>query len=474
MAPIGKHRPDRRIDRQPARALGVAGGDGSGFTAPPTVPSVSAPGAPSLSAALTFSAVTPSARIDATWADASAYDGEVYAVAISTDSTFATGTEIYTTAPNQTTASIDNRAVNTTYFVRLRTLIGLSGSDWGPSASITTPVDTTPPGPVTSIGWAWGASGDLEITWTDPASLNLKSVVVNIWNSAAKSIVYRALIAAAGVQRTVYTAAMNAADTANVYDAAIYIEVSALSWGGVYSTVAVPGVQPSKAAPAAPTGLTCSWTGDTGTAGGDLAISWTRSLDAVAYRLTIDGGARELLTTAYTYAFDANRTEHSGTADPVLSLSLIALDGLHQASTAATLTATNAAPAAPTINLLSGQNQLVCIVTSAKAGDFLAYEYLWKRDGTALLAQESASSEQQYATGAGDEGTHSWTCTVRQKDMFAQFSSSTVSSAVVLDTLTIGYLRAGLIYTDSVGNSVAALAVLKDDNKVSGGISYAA
>jgi hypothetical protein len=68
---------------------------------------------------------------------------------------------------------------------------------------------------------------------------------------------------------------------------------------------------------------------------------------------------------------------------------------------------------------------------------------------------------------------------VRQKDLFGQYSGTTVSGAVTIDALTIDYLRGALAYSDSIGSTFVppaggALAELKDEAKGSGGISYAA
>src|SRR5687768_1412433 len=124
-SPIGKHRPHRRIDRATSHHLGVASGDGSGFTAPPVPPAVPVPGTPVLATSSTYSAVTPGARIDATWSSGlEAFDLEYYALQISTSATFTTDVEVHTTAPNQQSISIDNRRVNTTYYVRVRTVVG--------------------------------------------------------------------------------------------------------------------------------------------------------------------------------------------------------------------------------------------------------------------------------------------------------------------------------------------------------------
>jgi hypothetical protein len=267
----------------------------------------------------------------------------------------------------------------------------------------------------------------------------------------------------------IWTVAMNLYATSGVGDPSLYTTLRARSWGGIFSTAVNTGLV-TKSAPTAPT-ISVDFTG------ADAVYTITAPSDAARLSFVADTGvtARTLpISNRYTYSFDTNRVDHSGVADPVLAYSFTAVDGLNQASTATTGTATNAAPAAPTVTLIGGQNQLVCSVTSAMAADFLAYEYVWKRDAATVLTQESSQAVNQYAAQAGDEGLHSWTCTVRQKDMFAQYSSATVSSAVVLDALTIAYLRAGLIYTDSISTSQAALAVLKDGDEGGTGVAYAA
>lgn len=465
-APIGKYRETKRIDRQPARAFGVSSADGSGLTAPPIPPAMTPPSAPTLSASLTYSAVTPGARIDASWSSGlETFDGESYAVQISTDSTFAADSVIYATQPNQQNVSIDGLRVNTTYYVRVRTIVGASGSDWGASASIATPVDTTPPAAVSGQAASFINTGDLVVTWTNPSSLNYKDTEIKIYASNGGALLGTFYDAVAPF---VWTAAQNLAATSQVGDPSLYIELRAHSWGNVFSSAV--NVSATKAAPTAPT-VTVDFTGV------DAVFTITPPSDAAYLSFVADTSvtARRIAVAGrYVYPFDQNRLDHSGTPDPSLAYSFTAVDGLNQASTATTGTATNAAPAAPTVTLIGGQNQLVCTVTSAPAADFAAYEYVWKRDGVAVLTVESPSAEQQYAAQAGDEGLHSWTCTVRQKDLFGQYSTATASSAVVLDALTIAYLRAGLIFSDSVGNTQAALAVLKDAVTASGGISYAA
>jgi hypothetical protein len=467
-ARIGKYREQKRIDRQPAHAFGVSSSDGSGLTAPPIPPAMTPPSAPTLATALTYSAVTPGARIDAAWSSGlETFDGESYVVQISTDPTFAADAVIFATQPNQQNVSIDGLRVNTTYYVRVRTIVGASGSDWGTSASIATPVDTTPPAAPSSPAGSFQGTGDLVVTWVNPTSLNFRDVELKIYSDSGLTTLYATVYDA--TQRYVWPAAQNLAATSGAGDPSLYVVLRSRSWGGVFSSTVNTGTV-TKTAPTAPT-VTVDFTGV------DCVFTITPPSDAAYLSFVADTSvtARRIAVAGrYVYPFDQNRLDHSGTPDPVLAYSFTAVDGLNQASTATTGTATNAAPGAPTVTLIGGQNQLVASVTSAPAADFLAYEYVWKKDGSTVLTLESPSAEQQYAAQAGDEGLHSWTCTVRQKDVFAQYSSATASSAVVLDALTIAYLRAGLLFSDSVGNSVSTLAVLKDTNLVSSGVSYAA
>lgn len=469
-----KHRQQLRIDQKAlddtaAAAVGTSI-DFISSPAPPAMNAIEAPYNLALSTTLAQSAVTPQAYINATWTPPDNIDIATlsYLVQWSTDPTFATNT--LGQAANQASASF-RVATGTLYYVQVAAIYNSVYSPFSVAASITTAIDTTPPAPPTSAAAVFIGAGDLVITWVNPASANFENVQIGIYESAAKVTQYALLYDATG--RRVWTASENLAATSQAGDPSVYVELKAVSWGGVFSTAVNTGLV-TKAVPATPAGLTTSWAGDAGAAGPDLAISWTLQTDAAYYILSIDGIARTLLAPRLIYPLDQNRSEHAGTPDPVLSLSLVAVDGLKQSSSAAAQTATNAAPGAPTITLNGAFSQLVCAVTAGRAADFLAWEYAWKRDGSGVLTLQSASSEQQYAIGTiADSGVHSWTCSVRQIDQFGQFSSATVSSAVVLDALTIDFLRAAANYTDSDGNSASTLSILKDTLIVAA-VSYAA
>lgn len=459
----GKQRYLRSIDARPAQPFAPGADEFSApAIAPPSQASIGAPSNLSLSTAIERSATTATSSITATWYPPSGVAPSSYLVQWSTSNTFP-DTNIQS-APAESSV-IGNLTPATTYYVRVAAVVAASQGEWSAASSITTASDTTPPAVPTSQAAGFFGIGDLAVQWTNPTSANFRDVEVTIYNDSGKSVTYATLYDATG--RIVWTAAENLAATSGVGDNNVYVELRSRSWGGIFSSAVNTGAV-GKAAPAAPT-VTVDFTG------ADAVYTITPPADAAQITFVADTGVTTRLIGVvgkYTYTYDANRVDHSGTADPSLSYSFIAIDGLNKSSTATTGTATNAAPSAPTVTLAGAQNQLVCQVTSTPAADFAAYEYVWKRDGSTVVTQETTDAVGQYAAQAGDEGLHSWTCTVRQKDLFGQYSSVTTSSAVVLDALTIAYLRAGLIFTDSLGTAQATLAALKDGTTASGGQSY--
>lgn len=380
---IGKHRPARRIDAAPAQNFAVADvGEGSLLVAPPPAPVIPAPTGLALSALLGMSAVTPTAKISASWSNLEAYDLETYQLQLSTDAGFAdVSTQIFGTAPNQNATTIDGLRISTTYYGRVRAVVGQTPSDWSASASVTTPADTTAPGAPSSHAAQMINGGDLVVTWSNPASSNFRDVEIKIYESASKVTLYGTFYDA--TQRFSWPVRANLQATSGAGDPALYVELRARSWGAVFSA-------------------------------------------------------------------------------------------------AVNASASKSAPSAPTVTLAGGVSLLVATVTSARESVYSQFEYVWKRDAVTVATVLSPSTEQQYAPGAtADEGVHSWTVSVRERDAFGQYSTATTPTAVVLDVLSIDYLRAGAFYRDSVGNTYTppasgTLAALKDDNRTSGGVSYAA
>jgi hypothetical protein len=473
-----KHTQQLRIDQPPFDPNAPASGGATDTItdpAPPAMGPIEAPYDLLLATVLSRSSASPTAIVNATWTAPDGFDSSTrsttlsYLIQWSTDPTFAAPAGAQ--AAMQASAAIDGLTTGTTYYFRVAAVYSTVQSPFSTAASIVTAIDTVPPAPVTSAAASFVGTGDLVVTWVNPTSENYKDVEVRIYASNGGALLATLYSATSTL---FWSAAQNLAATSQVGDPSLYLDIRARSWGNVYSTSV--NLSPVKSAPTAPT-VTVDFTGV------DAVYTITPPTDALYINFVADTGvtARRLgVIGRYVYPFDQNRLDHSGTPDPSLAYSFTAVDGLNQASAATAGTATNAAPAAPTVTLIGGFSALVCQVTSSPAVDFSSYEFVWKRDGGTVLTLESASAEQQYATGAaGDEGAHSWTCTVRQKDMFAQYSTATASSAVVLDTLTIGYLRSGAFYSDDAGGTFTppasgTLAAMKDDIKNAGGISYAA
>ncbi len=434
-----------------------------------------------LTTATGYSSAAPTAVIDATWKRPLYSNPANYTIQVSTSSTFtASGTITAPTTPGVESAHIEGLLPGTLYYVRVRA--NAPGAAWSSMSPLTTGVnrittatDTTAAGVPTSPAAAWSGIGDLIITWVNPTNANFKTVHIRV-RAASGGTIYREWESAS--QREIYTYSMNLTDTSGVGDSSLYVELWSVTFSNVASATVNTGLV-TKGVPGTPAGLTQSWTGDpvgAGVAGPDLTISWTDQNDRYYYNLTLDGVARRVWGNSYTFTLDANRAQHSGTPDASFAYSLTASDGFNLTSTAVSGTATNAAPAAPVATLTAGAVAgLFATVTSTPPADFWRYEFVFKRDGTTVATVFSTGATYRYEMGAaGDDGYHSWTVVVRQEDVFAQFSATHTPSAVAFEALTLSWLRSGAIYSDSAGNTDAALqAALADDVKSSGGISYA-
>lgn len=460
--------PNRRISKLDLPIAGmIPGGAASVSTDDITPPALPVPPAPyhlTLTTAAERSAVTPTSSIGAAWYPPDGVAPSSYIVQWATDSVFTT---TYTMAVAVEQATITGLPPATVYYVRVAAIVGGAQGSWSDSSSITTASDTVQPAAPSSPAAAFNAAGDLIVTWANPTSANFRDVEIVIRDTAGGTI-YATVYDA--TQRYVWTAAANLAATSGAGDPTLYVALRGRGWNGLFSAATVTA-SATKARPGNPSGTSADFTGR------DAIFACAAQADAIGYRWTIDTVAqKDQSSPGYVYGYDKNRADHSGTADPSLSWSLVAVDGLGQISaTPATGTATNAAPGAPTLTLTGGFAILVCQVTSAQAADFAAYEYVWKRDGTTVRTLESSAAEQQYEVGSdADAGVHSWTCTVRQKDAFGQYSTATASGAVVLDAITIGSLRSGAVYRDDLGTAAATLDALKDAETASGGITYGA
>lgn len=463
---IGKYKTTRRIDRQPRQphASSGAAGDGGGVTAPPAPPALPAPTGLVLSAALSFSAVTPAAKITATWTGLESYDLETYQLQLDTSSSF-TNPETFGTAPNQTSAIIDNRRVSTTYYARVRTVVMDTPSPWSDTANVTTGSDTTTPAVPTSPAASFINAGDLVVTWVNSVSSNYRDTEIKIYASNGGAL-YGTFYDATG--RFVWTAAANLAATSGAGDPTLYVELRSRSWGAVLS--AAVNASATKSAPATPSSVVHTWSSDPGTAGSDWTIAWALPTDASAWRLSINSGTAKALTaTSYTYPYALNVAEN-GTADPTLSYSLWAVDALGQTSGVVIGTATNAAPATTAITAVGAVNAISVALTASTAADLQHYSLRIVKDGVtqATLTTRATTAMLDvapYSSGAYQIG-------VSVVDMFGQSSTETLSSSSYLEPFNLTTFRGGARYVDSNATASATLDALKDTIRASGGVNY--
>ncbi|NJO81664.1 MAG: hypothetical protein HC828_02095 [Blastochloris sp.] len=566
-----KDQPQRRVD---ARQKRIGGADiltgGGGDVAPPARPVPRAPtNLTAPAAVLTFSAVTPKCRVSIAWNAPTALSVEPdgYLAQWSLSNTFANPTSV-AIGRSQTTADLFDIPTNTTVYIRLAALYRQEQSGWSNTTSIATPNDTAPPDPPADFAVTFLSDGSARISWSKPVSRNFRAVELRIFNSASKTVEYDLIAEADG---TVYswTASDNRRGSVGSPDGspdpAIFAEARSLSWSGVYSTivsasatkalpanvsgatatwdgatgtcmfrwnavagavaypltidgitrnVAIPeyvytltqnrqehsgtadpsltwslvakdaldqvSVVPATgtatlAPPATPTGVSHSWTSDDGTAAADWRITWNPVANIVGYVLTINGNTRRALETGYTYPLALNTQENGGTPDSTLTYSLTAVDALNQQSTtAASGTAMNAAPPAPSSATIQGFFSTLSLsagVTTYPA-DFATFRYRLIQSGPSaadiVFDDLAALISRAVATAA------TYQIAVKVVDRFGQESAETLSAAVTADAITLEALRRDAQYTDSLGtNSTTLKAALADNNRTTGGIAYA-
>lgn len=344
MAP-SKRRVMRAIDL-PAAVQG-GGGIPVGTTEaslPPPPRSIPAPtGVTVSSSGVERSASTPTAYLVVSWRPVLNINLDKYEVQIAQNPAFTLNARTEVATPGSYSGvTVGNLTVNTLYYVRVRAVVRALEGEWSSPASATTPTDTAPPNPPTAVSVAFINAGDLEVRWTNPTNANFRDVEIAVYSDASKTTRWELVTNATGLWR--WSATENLARTSSVGDPTVYVELRSRSFSNVFSTP-VSG-SATKSRPANVSGVVASWDGATGT----CTFRWTAQSDAARYDLSIDGGTAKRITgTEYLYPLALNRQEHSGTPDPDLSWSLIAVDGLNQTSlTPTTGTASLPRPATPT------------------------------------------------------------------------------------------------------------------------------
>lgn len=462
-----KNRVALRIDTKPAVETPPAPTDIEESLVPPAIPSIPEPDGLVLATVLGRSAVTPTAIITADWDQPRGTEPQRYAVQYSTVSNFATGsqTTVVYTSDNETSATIESLRTNTTYYVRVAAIFRAVQSGWSDAASITTPNDLTPPGPVTGATAVFTTAaignGDLLIRWTNPTSANFKDVIIDIYKSNGGTLL-GSFDSRTG--RYLYTAGRNIDDDGSTGDPSLYVVLTARSYNNVLSTTVA--LSPVKAVPANVAAPTVDFSGR------DLIISWPAAVGANNYRLTLNSTRTyEVPNRTYTYTF-AENVAQNGSPDPTITYSIVAVDAFGQTSASPrTGTATNGAPAAPSAVSVTGYfSTMAIVVTATEPDDFLYYRYriIQTNPSAANVTFNSTTALRVYSI----DTAATYQVGVRVVDAFNQTSSETLSAAVVIDTLTLEDLREDAKYSNIDGTSNAVLkAALADNSFVTNGSS---
>lgn len=440
--------------------------------APPALPQPLAPSNLQLTTATEFSTASPSARVTATWDAPPGVQVRSYIAQISESNTFpAVGTLTLFARGDEESIDFSGRRPGITQYVRVAAVAQTQGP-YTAAVSIAAALDVTPAAQPTALAGAWIGTGDLQITWTNPditISKNFRDVELKIFASNGGAQLGPTINSATG--RYLFTAAMNLQYTSGVGDPSLYIEARSRTWSDVVNNVSPLTLSTTKSAPAAPT-VAHSWTGDAGLAGADLKLSWTPIADAAYYLLSLNGGtAQRLSATIYTYTLAANIADNT-TADPTITYSLKAVDGLGQLSTDVSGTATNAAPPPESVVLTAGFSALSIVIDQSDAADFKEYQIRVQKDAVDVATYKSTAPDVMIKTSG--RGVYQVFVTV--VDAFGQLSTETSSLTVFIDAVTNEEIRADAIYTDSIGTdfTTATNKIILKDDATGAGITYAA
>ena len=280
----------------------------------------------------------------------------------------------------------------------------------------------------------------------------------------------------------------NASDTSISIDVvtstagiAYWFRVRVLS-GGVVSdwSASVTATSTADTTPAGqPTSLAWEWSG------ADLVLTWVNPTNAnlkdIEVRIWESASKVTLYHTGYSatgryaWTLPQQRIDTSGVLDPAVYVELRSRtwSNVLGTTTIPGTNPTNAVPSAPSsVSVISSIGTLMVTVAATAPSDFQAYRFrlIQTLPSAADVVWDSPSALQSYALYA--QATYQ--VGVKILDVYGQLSSETLSSASAVDTLTIGSLRAEVIYSDADANSDATLHVpLSDGILASGGQVYA-
>ena len=267
----------------------------------------------------------------------------------------------------------------------------------------------------------------------------------------------------------------------NTSGIAYWFRVRVLS-GGIVSdwSSSVTATSAIDATPAGqPTGLAWEWSG------ADLILTWTNpgssNMKDIEVRIWESASKVTLLHTGYSatgryaWTLPQQRIDTAGVLDPAVYFELRSrtYSNVIGTTTIPGTQPTNAVPSAPaSVSLISSIGTLTISVSATPPTDFQAYRFrlIQTLPSAADVTWDSPSALQTYSLYA----QASYQVGVKILDVYGQLSSETLSSTSVIDTLTIGALRADVIYSDADSNSDATLHVkLSDGVLTSGGQTYA-
>lgn len=360
---------------------------------------------------------------------------------------------------------IDGVRPGTSYKVRVRAVYSEARSPWTVAGPITTAVDTTPPSLPTSNSLSFATNSDLVLVGTLPTEQNFARLEVVIRGSGAGPTY--ATLNVAGEPGAAYRLVWTADDNVRLAggDPTITVVIRSQNWSNYFSTSSVT-LSATKSLPTLSASVDFT--------GPDAIYSLSPSADVARISFVADTGvtAREIgVVGRFAYDFDQNRVDHSGTADYSLSYSFTAYDALGQAATAVTGTVTNPVPSdavAGNINV-SGQFALQLVLVYTEPADFAYYTYRIVKDGTTLATHTGRSKSQTY--NVSTRGSYQIGITVT--DMFGRSSTEVLSSAAVLEFMTVDDLRKTLRYDDSISTAAATLDALKDESVTTNVVTYA-
>lgn len=465
-----KNRPLVGMDLPPR----VTGGGGSAIT---IVPNVAPPAQPVIAAPydltvigndLLRSAFTAEARLTVRWRPPVGVVPTSYDLQWATNSSFTAGLGGKTAHTSD--AQIPGLATNTLYYVRVRAVVGALQSGWSNVVSATTSQDTTPPGPVSGQSLVWASTGDITVRWSNPTNTNFARARVRYRQAGGGGgILYEETTGG-----TVSTLPLGIQRQITGFPRTGYqVEIVALSAAGIESTAVI---------------LNATWarlstpTVTTDFASADLLLTAAAQAGALSYTWTVipspaSGGVLQTFDgqpRSFRFPFEENQSRFT-TPRPVLAWTCAPVDALGLGpTTAASGTATNAAPAPTTLNVFGAVDMVQLTITPSGAADVRDYRIRVYKGGVLQTSETFFTQELKplYQAAAGG-GVYTFDVTVF--DRFGQSSAASAQTVGVDLSDRAEYLaelREETIYRDSISTDPAALKQRMIDNINSPTITY--